>query len=240
MSIYVLIHGSWHDGTVWEPVAQLLRDAGHEVHTPTVAGHGKNVPKNVNHAQCTASIVDYIEQHDLNQIVLLGHSYGGTIISKVAEVVPERIRRLVFWNAFVLNDGECLLDNASPHMGQVLAGIAAASGDNTVVLPFTIWREKFLNDVDLECAQQAYTLLSPEPYLPFTEKLDMKKFYQLDIPKSYLNCTEDTALPTDYGWHPRMSSRLGFFRLVQMQGSHEVIFSNPSGLATKIIEAGRD
>lgn len=59
--------------------------------------------------------------------------------------------------------------------------------------------------------------------------------------RSYLNGTEDIALPPgEWGWHPRMSSRLGLYRLVQMPGSHELIFSNPTGLADKIIEAGRD
>jgi hypothetical protein len=70
----------------------------------------------------------------------------------------------------------------------------------------------------------------------------LKQFYSLPIPKSYLYCTEDNVLPQgeQWGWHPRMSNRLGLFRLVQMPGSHEVMFSNPIGLAEKIIVAGRD
>ena len=63
----------------------------------------------------------------------------------------------------------------------------------------------------------------------------------LDTPRSYLIGSDDIALPPgEWGWHPRMSSRLGLYRLVQMPGSHELIFSNPTGLADKIIEAGRD
>lgn len=94
-------------------------------------------------------------------------------------------------------------------------------------------------------AQQTYEQLSPQPYQPFADKLDLKKFYDLirsgQVGCSYLACTEDMALPQgEWGWHPRMSSRLGLYRLVQMPGSHEVIFSNPTGLAEKIIEAGRD
>ena len=85
------------------------------MHTPTVGGHGKGVDKPVNHAQCTQSITDYIVQHDLRNVVLLGHSYGGTIISEVVEAVPERIARLIYWNAFVLQDGESLDDNVPPH-----------------------------------------------------------------------------------------------------------------------------
>jgi hypothetical protein len=90
-------------------------------------------------------------------------------------------------------------------------------------------------------AQSTYDTLSPEPYQPFNDKLDMGGFYTLTIPKSYINATEDVALPQgEWGWHPRMSNRLGLFRLVQMPGSHEVMFTNPIGLASKIIEAGRD
>ena len=109
------------------------------------------------------------------------------------------------------------------------------------MLPFTIWREAFINDADLKLAQFAYSQLSPEPYQPFGQKLDLKKFYSLDIPKSYINATEDIALPQgEWGWHPRMSNRLGLCRLVQMPGGHELMFTNPAGLAKKILEAGRD
>lgn len=238
---YVLVHGSWHTGEHWQPVAEHLRKAGHEVHTPTVAGHGKNVNKAVNHADCTRSIVDYIVDNDLTDFVLLGHSYGGTIISKVVEFVPERVRRLVYWNAFVPNDGESLNDNTPPHYQALFDQLAAASGDNTVMLPFQVWREVFINDADLELATKSYESLSSEPYQPFVDKLDLKKFYSLSTPRSYINCTEDNSLPAPhYGWHPRMSSRLGLFRLVQIPGSHEVMFTAPERLAQAIIAAGRD
>jgi pimeloyl-ACP methyl ester carboxylesterase len=238
----VLVHGSWHTGELWGPVAEALRRAGHTVHTPTVAGHGAGVDKRVNHAQCSQSITDYIVDRDLKDFVLLGHSYGGTIISKVVEAVPERVRRLVYWNAFVLNDGESLNDNVPPHYRALFEQMAAASTDNSVTMPFPIWREAFINDGDLATAERTYALLSPEPYQPFIDKLDLKKFATLQTPRSYINCTEDTALPPgpEWGWHPRMSSRLGLFRLVQIPGSHEVMFTAPERLAGAIIEAGRD
>ena len=241
MSTFVLVHGSWHDGSAWEPVCAHLAEKGHQTFSPTIAGHGKGVDKNVNHAQCTQSIIDFILEKDLRDIVLLGHSFGGTILSQVAPTLPERMRRLIFWNAFVCEDGNSLLDEIPGHYRALFAELVAQSRDHTVTLPFPIWREAFINDADLELAQTAYARLSPEPYQPFCDKLDMKPFHALDIPKSFLNCTEDIALPPgEWGWHPRMSSRLGLYRLVQMPGSHEVIFTNPIGLAEKIIEAGRD
>jgi pimeloyl-ACP methyl ester carboxylesterase len=241
MSTFVLVHGSWHDGSAWNAVIQHLETKGHQAFAPTIAGHGKGVNKNVNHAQCTQSIVDYIVSKDLTDIVLLGHSFGGTIIAKVAEAIHDRIRRLIFFNAFILNDEESIRDNLPPDSQALLDKLARESDDNTITMPFEIWREAFLNDADLELAQSSYAQLSPEPYQPFIDKLDLKQFYSLSIPKSYLYCTEDTALPQgEWGWHPRMSSRLGQFRFVQMPGSHEVMFSNPVSLAEKIIVAGRD
>lgn len=237
----VLVHGSWHTGELWEPVANSLRKSGHEVHTPTVAGHGKGTDKRVNHAQCTQSIIDYITKQNLNDIILLGHSYGGTIISKVVEAIPERVRRLIYWNAFVLQDGESLNDNVPPHYRALFDQISQASGDGSVMLPFPIWRDAFINDGDLATAERTYELLSSEPYQPFIDKLELKKFYGLRTPRSYINCTEDIALPPgEWGWHPRMSNRLGLYRLVQISGSHEVMFTAPERLAGAIIDAGRD
>lgn len=238
----VLVHGSWHTGELWAPVAESLRRAGHEVHTPTIAGHGAGANKRVTHAECTQSIVDYIVRNKLEDLVLVGHSYGGTIISKVVEAVAQRVRRLVYWNAFVLNDGESLDDNVPPHYRALFAQLAQASSDGGVMLPFPIWREAFINDADLPTAQRTYEMLSSEPYQPFVDKLDLKTFYSLQTPRSYINCTEDTALPpgADWGWHPRMSSRLGLYRLVQIPGSHETMFTAPERLAAAIVEAGRD
>ncbi|MEO6827667.1 MAG: alpha/beta fold hydrolase [Microbacteriaceae bacterium] len=241
MLTFVLVHGSWHDGGHWAPVAARLTELGHAAHTPTVAGHGKGVDKAVTHDDCVASVVDYILQHDLAEIVLLGHSWGGTVIARVAEEIPERIRRLVFWNAFVPEPGNTLLDEVPPHYRALFAELAAASPDNTVTLPFPIWRDAFIQDVDRAEAERTYATLSSEPFRPFEAKLDLSRFYQLQIPRSFLNGTEDTALPPgEWAWHPRMSSRLGLYRLVQMPGSHELIFSNPVGLADTIVLAGRD
>ncbi|MDM9384606.1 salicylate esterase [Chlorogloeopsis sp. ULAP01] len=141
-----------------------------------------------------------------------------------------------------LNDGESLRDSLPPHYQALFDSLARESDDHTMVMPFELWREVLLNDADLELARSSYARLSPQAYQPWIDKLDLKQFYSLPIPKSYLYCTEDNVLPQgeQWGWHPRMSNRLGLFRLVQMPGSHEVMFSNPVGLAEKIIVAGRD
>lgn len=241
---YVLIHGSWHTGADWEGVVDALATHGiTDVHTPTIAGHGKDVDKNVDHAQCVQSIVDYIEERDLTDFVLVGHSYGGTIISRLYEEIPERIRRLVYVNAFVPAPGNCLMDETPPAESAMFDELAKASADDTITMPFPVWRERFITDVDHKYALETYARLSPEPAQPWRDKLPLTKFYATidQVGRSYINCTEDISLPPgEWGWHPRMSQRLNTPRLIQMHGSHESLFSKPKLLAKKIVQAGRD
>jgi pimeloyl-ACP methyl ester carboxylesterase len=241
MSLYVLIHGNWHDGSAWANVIKRLEHQGHAAFGPTLPGHGKDVPRQVSHAQCTQSVVDFILDKDLTDIVLVGHSYGGTIISKVVEALTDRVRRLVFLSGVVLEDGESLMDAGPPHYRRIFDELAAASQDNTVTVPFEVWCETFINDADPALAKTAYAQLAPEGYAQMLEPVDMKRFYTLDTPRSYILATEDIVFPSgEWGWHPRITSRLGPHRLLEMPGSHEVLFTSPDGLADKIIEAGRD
>jgi pimeloyl-ACP methyl ester carboxylesterase len=239
---YVLVHGSFHDGSAWEPVVDRLQERGHEAHAPTLAGHGPGVEKDVTHEDCTASVVDYVTDNGLEEVVLVGHSFGGTVIGTVAETIPDRLERLVFHNAFVLEDGNSLLDEVPPPIRELFESLAAESADDAFELPFPVWREAFINDADIDLARSSYERLSREPLGPLAERLDMSGFYSLDLPTSYLYATEDNTLPQtlEWGWHPRMTLRLELPRLVKMPGSHEVVFSDPVGLADKIVEAGRE
>ncbi len=134
---FVLVHGGCHDGSAWRPVVERLGQLGHTAVAPTVAGHGKDAPKNVTHAESTQSVVDFVLDKNLTDFILVGHGYAGTIISKVAEAIPERIRRLVFWSAFVLNDGETTLE-LLPGDTDVYAKMAVQSADNTFTIPFQV------------------------------------------------------------------------------------------------------
>ena len=241
MGTYVIVHGAWHTGKELEPVANAISAAGHKVYTPTIRGNRPGDAKTVGLDDAIRSIVDYLDENNLNDVVLVGHSYGGMIITGVADRVPDRVRRLVYWNAFVPNNGECLNDMVPPHYVALFDKIAAEGGDGSVVLPFPIWREAFINDVDLATAQRAYNVLNPHPIKTFTDKISLKvNPADMTMAKSYINCTEDISLPHHYPWHPRLSQKLGLFRLVQVAGSHELCFSNPPRLAQAIMDAGRD
>jgi pimeloyl-ACP methyl ester carboxylesterase len=240
---FVLVHGSWVGPSFWHGIAAELQKMGHKVHTPQLAGHGTDNNKNVTHAMITQSVVDYIRSKNLKNIILVGHSFGGSVIQKVAEQVPERIRRLVFWNAFVINDGESLADQFPPKVRDFILGLAEQSADNTIKLPFPFFRETFVNLADLQTASQIYNSTIPEPGAPLVEKLDLKNFFQLTTPRSYINLQEDTAVPPgeNSGWFPHLASRLGVYRLIQGHGDHMTTAKiNPRMVAQLIVNAGRD
>jgi pimeloyl-ACP methyl ester carboxylesterase len=241
MATYVLVHGAWHTGAELEPTAAPIRGAGHQVYTPTLAGNKPGDAKTVGLNEAIKSLVDYLAEKDLKDVVLLGHSYGGMVITGAADRAPDRIRRLIYWNAFVPNNGESLYDMVPPPYVALFDSIVAQRGDGSVVLPFPIWREAFINDADLATAQKAYNVLNPHPAKTMSEKISIKTNpADMQLAKSYINCTEDTSLPHHYPWHPRLSQKLGLYRLVQTPGSHELCFSNPQRLAQAIMEAGRD
>jgi len=111
----VIVHGAWHSGPLLEETAKYLRDAGWAVYTPTIRGNkpGDN-RANIDLTQAIQSIVDYIVELNLSDVIIVGHSYGGMIISGVVDKIINRIKRLVYWNAFVPLNGQALVDMTPP------------------------------------------------------------------------------------------------------------------------------
>jgi pimeloyl-ACP methyl ester carboxylesterase len=236
---FVLIHGSWHGGWAWRDVIDHLAERDCVAHAPTLSGHGNGngaTRSGITHKHCVDSVVTYIRRHGLKDVVLVGHSFGGTVVQKVAEQLADRISRIVFLDALILADGERVFDNLPPEYVALFNSLATASSDNTMLIPWEIWRDYFLQDADESYTRSVWEQLSPEPNQVNLDRLDLKSFYSLTIPKSFIYCRHDKALPPG-SFHPRMSSRLADFKLVEMDGGHEVMFSRPAELADKIIEA---
>ncbi|MDX2221242.1 MAG: alpha/beta fold hydrolase [Rhodospirillaceae bacterium] len=109
---YVLVHGAWHGGWCWRDVAADLRAAGHDVHVPTLTGLGERVhlmTPEVNLSTHVTDVVNLIAYEELNDVILVGHSYAGHVIPWVADKLQGRIRHQVYLDAVIARDGQPFL-----------------------------------------------------------------------------------------------------------------------------------
>src|SRR5215831_21187784 len=108
---FVMIHGSWHGGWSCQRVVRQLSLRGHRAEAPTLPGHGPGaMRRGIAHQDCVRSVASYIQQQRLKEVVLVGHSFGGSAIQKVAEEIPRLIERTVFVDALIVEDGHCVFD----------------------------------------------------------------------------------------------------------------------------------
>jgi pimeloyl-ACP methyl ester carboxylesterase len=104
-----------------------------------------------------------------------------------------------------------------------------------------VWRATFVNDARPELAHAAYQNISPQGYDILLERVELVDLATLQVPVSYVLPTEDIVYPPgEWGWHPRLTSRLGPHRFLQIPGGHEVMFTDPEGVAQAIVEAACD
>jgi pimeloyl-ACP methyl ester carboxylesterase len=137
MTDYVLVHGAWHGSWCWKRVRQRLTAKGHQVFTPTLTGLGERVhllSRDVSLDTYIADVVNLLIWEDLRDIVLVGHSYGGTVVRHVADQLPDRVRSLVYLDVFVPEDGKSVLDYL-PDSGTAIRALARAQGDGWKVPP---------------------------------------------------------------------------------------------------------
>jgi pimeloyl-ACP methyl ester carboxylesterase len=117
MATFVLVHGAWHGGWCWKKVVPLLRNADHTVFTPTLTGLGERahlLAPTIDLTTHVNDILSLLEYEDLQQVILVGHSYAGMVISSVAAVAGQRLRHLVYLDAFVPESGEAVIDYFAP------------------------------------------------------------------------------------------------------------------------------
>ena len=138
MTTYVLVHGAWHGSWCWKRVRKALQAARHEVFTPTLTGVGERSHLNspsINLDTHVDDVANLIRWEQLSDIILCGHSYGGCVISGVADRLPDRIRALIYLDAFVLEDGECLFDLLSEERTKAMRQLTTTAGDGWKVTP---------------------------------------------------------------------------------------------------------
>jgi pimeloyl-ACP methyl ester carboxylesterase len=132
MAIYLLVHGGLSGGWQMRGLAGRLRAAGHEVFTPTLTGLGERshlLTPEVDLHTHIRDIVNVLVFEDLRDVILFGRSYGGVVITGVAERAPERLRHLVYLDAVVPEDGCSILDMAGPEHAAFLTGLVRERGD---------------------------------------------------------------------------------------------------------------
>ncbi len=130
---FVLVHGAWHGAWVWRDTIKGLREKGHVVTAPTLTGLGERFHIGNLTADLTTHIEDvvaHIEMEDLHDITLVGWSYGGMVVTGVLAHIPEKVKSLIYVDAFVPEDGKALIDYTTPEAKEILAqnpekGIAA-------------------------------------------------------------------------------------------------------------------
>ena len=169
MATFVLVHGAWSGGWCYFKVAERLRALGHRVFTPTLTGQGERSHLTGTAINLTLHIIDVLNvfhYERLNDVVLAGYSYGGMVITGVGDRMSERIRALVYLDAFLPQDGQSLFDINVPANTQMFIDNAGKIGGLSVPPP----PAAFFN-VNPEDAQRVDELATPFPIGCFTEKI---------------------------------------------------------------------
>jgi pimeloyl-ACP methyl ester carboxylesterase len=190
----------------------------------------------VNHADYVNAIVTVLDAEAGDPVVLVGRSFGGSVITRVAELRPDRCRALVYYSAFVPRDGESVADSLPPEFIDLITRLAAASPDRSVPLPYEVFRHSFVNTADDDTAAAIYQRFTPEPSGPIFEPIPLPHFEELGIPTAYITCRQDQTMPPGL-FHPGQSSRLKDPWLLEVDGDHEALLTAPPRLAEALLRA---
>ena len=187
MATFVLVHGAWHGGWKWKVVAPILRRAGYEVHTPTLTGLGERAHlarPGIDLDLHVQDIVALLETEDLREVVLLGHSYGGMVVTGVADRCATRIRRLIYLDAFVPENGRCALDYVVPERAAAFRKEGEERG-SVAPPPLSLWGLTQPQHVDFAKPRE-----TRHPYATFTQPVRLANEAALvRLPKTFIYCS---------------------------------------------------
>ena len=229
---FVLVHGAWHGGWCWRRVADRLRASGHLVFTPTLTGLGERshlLRPDLDLDVHIADVINVIKWERLSDVVLCGHSYGGFVISGVAERVADLIRSIVFLDAFLPNNGDAIEDITGPAVKDAIR--AAVKGGDPGVPPrpaaaFGV-NEADRAWVDALCVPQPIgTFTSPIRLTGARDRIARKTYIRA---KSYANPAFDcafAAVQSDRSW-----------RNYEVPCGHDVMVDTPDRLSELLLQA---
>jgi pimeloyl-ACP methyl ester carboxylesterase len=231
VSTYVLIPGAWHGAWCWERVSALLAARGHAVRTPDLPATGAAAgdPKQVTLAGWAGFVADVVER-EREPVILVGHSRGGIVISQAAELVPDRVQRLVYVTAYLLPDGATLAAQARADAGSLIAPnmVPAASGI-TCTLRADIVRDALYGRCSAADADWATARLCPEPLKPLVTPLRLSDTRYGRVPRLYIECSADRAVTP--AAQRAMQAVLPCAGVCTLDSDHSPFLSRPGELA---------
>lgn len=230
MATYVFVHGGGHGGWCYQRVARLLREAGHEVYAPTMTGVGERshlLSPEIDLDLHIRDIVAVLHYEDLRDVILVGHSYGGMVITGVADRAGDRVGRLVYLDAANPVNGQSLVDVAGPMIEATRPMGAVVDGVELVLLPAPE-AGLFYGVTDAADVAWMADRLTGHPWRCFEQKLDLTNEDALwAIPQFHIVCTS-TLATRDPDLMER-ARRAG--RLWDIDTGHDLMLTEPSAVA---------
>jgi pimeloyl-ACP methyl ester carboxylesterase len=188
VATFVLVHGAWHGGWCWIKVARLLTDAAHTVYTPTLTGLGDRAHlarPEIDLELHVQDLVATLDTDELRNVVLVGHSYAGMVITGAAVRVPNRIGRLVYLDAFVPDAGQSLLSLQKPERADAIRRAAETDGEGWRIPPFSPERFGVTSERDTEWLKRH---LVAQPLRTFEQPVAQAAPGK--IPRTYIYCSK--------------------------------------------------
>jgi len=227
----VLVPGAWHGAWCWQRLTPLLQSAGHRVLTPELAGTGADAtdPAAVTLEGWARQLAALLRAED-QPVLLVGHSRGGAVISRVAELAAERIRHLVYVAAYLLPSGGSVAAEARADEDSVIPAnmIAAASGITCTLRPEII-PQAFYGDCDADTVALAQESITPEPLKPLVTALRVSEANFGAVPRAYVECTRDRTI--SLAAQRRMQAALPCDPVLTLESDHSPFLSHPRELA---------
>jgi pimeloyl-ACP methyl ester carboxylesterase len=232
---FVLVHGAWHGGWCWRRVVPLLRRTGHEVLTPTLTGLGDRAHLSRPEIDLDTHIQDIlmlIDMEDLNDIVLVGHSYAGMVITGVADRAPSKIFRLVYLDAFLPENGKAQIDYIPPQR----AALMRKEGEDTgMVNPLPLGLLGVTNPEDIAWASQR---IVKQPYRTMAQPIHLTNEAATSrLLKTYVYCSSPATGSFDqFAAKLRNHPEWQFF---EMKTGHDSMIIDPESLAKVLFQSAR-
>ena len=233
MRTYVLVHGGGHGGWCYQRVARIMRSRGQEVYTPTMTGLGERahlLSPAVDLDLHVTDIVKVLEFEDLRDVILVGHSYGGMVITGVADRATDRIGHIVFLDAATPQNAQSLVDVAGPLMLAARTGGRVVDGVELVLYP----GEDPMHFFGLKDPQQIAWIkpkLTPHPWKCFEQKLWLTNEAALRrIPQTHIVCT--STLP---GRDVAALKASSDGRVWEIDTGHDLMITEPEAVAEMLL-----